>query len=46
MKIGYARVSTKKQDTEAQEVELLKYECPKEKIFTDTVSGAAARSRS
>jgi DNA invertase Pin-like site-specific DNA recombinase len=41
MKIGYARVSTDKQETKAQEAELLKYGCPKERIFTDTISGAS-----
>jgi DNA invertase Pin-like site-specific DNA recombinase len=41
MKIGYARVSTDQQETKAQEAELLKYGCPKEKIFTDTISGAS-----
>jgi DNA invertase Pin-like site-specific DNA recombinase len=41
MKIGYARVSTNQQETKAQEAELLKYGCPKEKIFTDTISGAS-----
>jgi DNA invertase Pin-like site-specific DNA recombinase len=41
LKIGYARVSTDKQETKAQEAELLKYGCPKDKIFTDTISGAS-----
>jgi DNA invertase Pin-like site-specific DNA recombinase len=41
MKIGYSRVSTDKQDTKAQEAELLKYGCPKDKIFLETMSGAA-----
>jgi DNA invertase Pin-like site-specific DNA recombinase len=40
MKIGYARVSTDKQETKAQEAELLKYGCPKDKIFFETLSGA------
>jgi DNA invertase Pin-like site-specific DNA recombinase len=40
LKIGYARVSTSEQDTRAQQVELLKYGCPKEKIFVDTISGS------
>ena len=33
MKIGYSRVSTDKQDTKAQEQELLRYGCAKDKIF-------------
>jgi DNA invertase Pin-like site-specific DNA recombinase len=41
MKIGYARVSTDKQETKAQEAELLKYGCPKDKIFFETMSGAS-----
>ena len=41
MKIGYARVSTDKQETKAQEAELLKYGCPKDKIFFETLSGAS-----
>jgi DNA invertase Pin-like site-specific DNA recombinase len=41
MKIGYSRVSTDKQDTKAQEAELLKYGCPADKIFQETMSGAA-----
>jgi DNA invertase Pin-like site-specific DNA recombinase len=41
MKIGYSRVSTDKQDTKAQEIELLKYGCPADKIFQETMSGAA-----
>jgi DNA invertase Pin-like site-specific DNA recombinase len=39
--IGYARVSTDKQETKAQEAELLKYGCPKERIFFETLSGAS-----
>ena len=41
MKIGYARVSTDKQETKAQEAELLKYGCPKDKIFFETMSGVS-----
>ena len=41
MKIGYARASTDKQETKAQEAELLKYGCPKDKIFFETLSGAS-----
>ena len=41
MKIGYARISTDKQETKAQEAELLKYGCPKDKIFFETLSGAS-----
>jgi DNA invertase Pin-like site-specific DNA recombinase len=41
MKIGYSRVSTAKQDTKAQEAELLKYGCTSDKIFQETMSGAA-----
>jgi DNA invertase Pin-like site-specific DNA recombinase len=41
MKIGYARVSTDKQETKAQEAELLKYGCPKDKIFFETLSGSS-----
>jgi DNA invertase Pin-like site-specific DNA recombinase len=40
MKIGYSRVSTDKQDTKAQEQELLRYGCAKDKIFLETISGA------
>src|SRR6267142_4592769 len=40
MKIGYCRVSTDKQETKAQQAELEKYGCPKEKIFVDKISGA------
>jgi DNA invertase Pin-like site-specific DNA recombinase len=39
MKIGYGRCSTNKQETKAQEAELLKYGC--EKIFVDVASGAS-----
>jgi DNA invertase Pin-like site-specific DNA recombinase len=41
MKIGYGRVSTEEQDTRAQQAELRKYGCPEDKIFLETVSGAA-----
>jgi DNA invertase Pin-like site-specific DNA recombinase len=41
MKIGYSRVSTDQQDTKAQESALLKYGCAKDKIFVETISGAA-----
>ena len=43
MRIGYARVSTNLQETKAQEAELLKYGCPKDKIFVDTISGASSK---
>ena len=43
MKVGYGRVSTDRQDTKAQEAELLKYGCRKDKIFLETISGAAAK---
>ena len=41
MKIGYARVSADKQETKAQEAELLKYGCPKDKIFFEILSGSS-----
>ncbi len=42
MNIGYGRVSTDKQDATAQENELIKAGCAKDKILLDTVSGSAA----
>jgi DNA invertase Pin-like site-specific DNA recombinase len=41
MKIGYARVSTDEQETRAQEAQLLKYGCPKDRIFFEKLSGAS-----
>jgi len=39
MKIGYARCSTNKQETKAQEAALLEYGC--QKIYVDVASGAS-----
>ena len=41
MLIGYARVSTHDQNPELQTDALLKAGCPKEHIYTDTISGAS-----
>jgi DNA invertase Pin-like site-specific DNA recombinase len=43
MKVGYGRCSTNKQETKAQEAELLKYGC--EKIFVDVASGAQTKRK-
>src|SRR5271166_1300404 len=42
MNIGYGRVSTNEQDTKAQQAELKKAGCPKDKIFLETISGSAS----